>query len=73
MQAYGICKVIDSKAESHPKGTLVNAWSGWTQYKVVAAKECTPTQDVPGISVTHWIGGLGATGLTAYYGLVSQL
>lgn len=73
MRAYGIYKVIDSKAESRPKGSLVTAFSGWTQYSVAVAKGCTPIQEIPGISVTHWIGALGGTGLTAYYGLVSQL
>lgn len=70
MRAIGIWKIIDSKAESHPVGTLVNAWTGWTEYAVVPANGCTPIQKIPGLSVTHFLGGLGGTGLTAYYGLV---
>jgi NADPH-dependent curcumin reductase CurA len=73
MSAIGLWKILDSKAEkTHPKGAIVNAWVGWTEYAVVSAEKCRVLQEIPGLSITHYIGGLGGTGLTAYYGLVSS-
>jgi len=72
MPGYGIWKVIDSKAESHPKGTLVIGWSGWSEYGIANAKESQIINEIPGVSITHYLGALGGTGWTAYYGLVSS-
>ncbi|KAH7044459.1 hypothetical protein B0J12DRAFT_712090 [Macrophomina phaseolina] len=61
--------VVESKADSLPKGTLVQAYTGWTEYAVQDAAGLQPLQDVPGLSPTHFLGALGLTGLTAYYGI----
>jgi len=71
MPGYGIFKVVGTKAESHPTGTLVIGWCGWTEYGIADAKDCQIIQQIPGLSITQYLGSLGGTGLTAYYGLVS--
>lgn len=69
MHAISIAEVIESKADELPKGTLVNSYAlGWTEYAVQDAAGLQPLQDMPGISPTHYLGALGLTGLTAYYG-----
>ncbi|KAF2277065.1 NAD(P)-binding protein [Westerdykella ornata] len=72
MCAYGVCEVVESTADSIKKGQLVLATTGWTEYAVLNASECRPVQpdEKAGIRPTHFIGALGGTGLTAYYGLV---
>lgn len=68
MRAAGLGKVIDSKSSKLPIGSLVTAGIGWTEYAVLSSKGCTPVQALPGLSITHFLGAFGLTGLTAYYG-----
>ena len=71
MQARGLAEVFASTAEALPIGTIVQATLGWNQYVVLNASECNPRQPLPnGMSLTHYLGAFGSTGLTAYYGLV---
>lgn len=69
MRSSGIGQVVDSKASNFSKGTLVLAATGWAEYAILDAKACTPIKELPGLAITHFIGALGLTGLTAYYGL----
>ncbi|MCJ1465449.1 hypothetical protein MMC07_004067 [Pseudocyphellaria aurata] len=69
MRAQGIGQVVDSRASSLPKGTLVTGWTGWADHAILDAKTCTPIKEVPGLAATHFLGALGSTGLTAYYGI----
>jgi NADPH-dependent curcumin reductase CurA len=71
MPARGLAEVVDSKADSLPKGTIVQAAMGWTEYAVLKASECMPRPPLPGgLALTHYLGAFGGPGLTAYYGLV---
>lgn len=71
MRARGIAEVVDSKAANFKQGQLVTATVNWTEYCVFDAKDCIPLPPVPeGINLSHFLGALGGTGLTAYYGLV---
>jgi NADPH-dependent curcumin reductase CurA len=71
MYAGGIGEVVDSKAENFKVGSLVRGRLDWTEYHVMNAKELLPLPPVPeGINLSHFLGALGGTGLTAYYGLV---
>lgn len=72
MRAGAIAQVIESKAASLPKGAYVQGASNeWTEYAVVDAGDLKPLPDLPNsLSVTHYLGALGLTGLTAYHGLV---
>lgn len=69
MRSSGIGQIVDSRASNLPKGTLVAAGTGWAEHAILDAKECTPIKEVPGLAITHFLGALGMTGLTAYYGL----
>ena len=72
MRAFGVSEVVQSNSSTIQQGQLVLATTGWTEYAVVDAKECRPIRPDPqaGIRPTHFIGALGGTGLTAYYGLI---
>ena len=66
--AYGIAEVVESKSSTLAKGTIVTCKIGWTEYAVLDAEKCMKIEEMPGLSITHFLGALGATGLTAYYG-----
>ncbi|OJD34548.1 nad-binding protein [Diplodia corticola] len=69
MRAGAIAEVVDSKSSSLAKGALVQTYAaGWSEYVVQDAAGLQPLQDIPGVSPTHYLGALGLTGLTAYYG-----
>lgn len=72
MRAFAVCEVVKSNADSIKQGQLVLATTGWVEYAVLNAKECRPIQpnESVGIRPTSFLGPLGGTGLTAYYGLV---
>ncbi|KAI9834749.1 MAG: hypothetical protein M1819_002835 [Sarea resinae] len=70
MRAGGIGEVIETRASSLPKGTLVFASVSWSEYAVLNAADCSALQNVPGVPVTAFLGSLGSSGLTAYYGLI---
>jgi NADPH-dependent curcumin reductase CurA len=70
MHARGICEVVESKSSSIKQGTKVLAAVGWSEFVVLDAKAVTPLADLPGgLNITHYLGALGGTGITAYYGL----
>ncbi|KAF2497939.1 NAD(P)-binding protein [Lophium mytilinum] len=70
MRAYGVAEVIESTAAALPTGTLVIATVCWSEYAVLDAAECRVLTPTDGAKPTHFLGALGGTGLTAYYGLV---
>ncbi|KAF2846391.1 NAD(P)-binding protein [Plenodomus tracheiphilus IPT5] len=72
MRAYGIGRVISSNDPTLSAGQLVLGMLGWAEYAVLEAKELRVIQadESSGIKATHFLGALGGTGLTAYYGLV---
>lgn len=71
MPGRGVAEVIESKSKTVTKGSMVTASTGWREYVVVNAKDCQSLPELPGnLSVTQYLGALGFTGLTAYYGLV---
>ncbi|KAF7508331.1 hypothetical protein GJ744_009322 [Endocarpon pusillum] len=72
MHARGLAEVLDSTS-SQPgfrKGDFVLASMGWSEYAVLNVSACQPAPELPGgLSRTHYLGALGLTGLTAYYGI----
>lgn len=72
MRSYAVCEVIESKSEKLQPGQLISTQTSWTEYDVVDASSCNPCQvnEEAGIKASHFLGALGGTGLTAYYGLV---
>lgn len=70
MRAFALAKVVESKSSKYSKGDNVTAPTGWTEYAVVKAASCQPAKDLPGgLPKSHYLGALGLTGLTAYFGL----
>ncbi|KAL5115365.1 quinone oxidoreductase [Pleosporales sp. CAS-2024a] len=72
MRSYGIGQVIESGSDTLKPGQLVMGALGWTEYAVVKVQDVRPIQadEASGIRATHFLGTLGVTGLTAYYGLL---
>ncbi|KAM3064923.1 quinone oxidoreductase [Clarireedia jacksonii] len=69
MAAFGICRIVESRAAHLATGTLVMAVPGWAEYAVLDAGAVTPIEEIEGVNVTHYLGALGFTGFTAYCGL----
>ncbi|ROW06792.1 hypothetical protein VMCG_04101 [Cytospora schulzeri] len=71
MQAFALAEVIESKADNIKKGDIVSGGTGWTEYAVVSAQAVRVVEPLPnGLPITHYLGALGMTGLTAYSGLI---
>ncbi len=68
MRAGAIAEILESKSAKHKKGDMVLASSGWAEYSVQEAKECQALEQIPGLSITQYLGAFGMTGMTAYYG-----
>ncbi|KAF9078814.1 NAD(P)-binding protein [Rhodocollybia butyracea] len=69
MPSLGIGRVLKSTSPSIKEGMLVHAIIGWTEQRVMDAKDVRPIPSLPGISPSVFLGALGGTGLTAYFGL----
>jgi NADPH-dependent curcumin reductase CurA len=68
MDAFTLSEVIDSNGTDLPEGALVACVAGWQEYAAVPAAWARPI-DVQA-PLTHHIGILGISGLTAYFGLL---
>lgn len=73
MAAGGLYEIIESKNKDFPEGAKVQAYAGWTEYSVITPEQSGAriVQELPGVSITHFLGALGMTGLTAYFGLIN--
>ncbi|KAL8992569.1 MAG: hypothetical protein Q9169_006999 [Polycauliona sp. 2 TL-2023] len=71
MNARGLCKILQSNAEGWQEGDLVLASTGWREYAVLNASACQKIPSLEGLDVgiTQFLGALGMTGLTAWFGL----
>jgi NADPH-dependent curcumin reductase CurA len=71
MRARGIVKVLQSTSPQFNEGQFGYGPVGWSEYSVLDADAVRPITSLPsGLDMTHHIGTLGLTGMTAYYGLV---
>ena len=69
MRSRNVAQVLDSKSQKYAKGDLVLGSTGWADYVVTDAKNLErKIESIPGLKETHFLGALGLTGLTAYYG-----
>ena len=69
MDGGAIGEVIESKAEGFAKGDLVLHMAGWRDEAVIGAKGTLKLPDV-GAEPRQFLGILGITGATAYFGLL---
>ena len=71
MHARALAKVVESTSDRLKAGQTVTASMGWSEYAVLDAKAVVPVSELPGgLKMTQYLGALGGTGMTAYYGLV---
>ena len=73
MRGAGIGQVIRSNNPAVPVGTLMSGLIGWQDYVVVGGEKPAAVSPVPkglGVPVEALMGVCGATGLTAYFGLM---
>ena len=71
MRGGSLGVVTDSASDKVAVGTKVlTGLAGWADYNTLPAEQVTPLPDLPGVPLTAWMGPLGATGMTAYFGLM---
>ena len=70
MGARALCEVLKSTDDGFKEGEKVLANAGWSEYRVLDASQCQKIQEIEGVGITQYLGALGMTGLTAYYGLI---
>ncbi|KAJ3547915.1 hypothetical protein NM208_g1265 [Fusarium decemcellulare] len=70
MRARSLGKVIDTRSSRLPSGSLVLVPGGWSEYVVALDDKCTIVPTDSGFNASQYLGALGVTGLTSYYGLV---
>lgn len=63
-----IAEVVESKNDSFKKGSFVSGLLDWKEYQVSTGEELIIVEDM-GLPLSAYLGVLGMTGLTAYFGL----
>jgi NADPH-dependent curcumin reductase CurA len=69
MEGGAVGEVVDSKAEGFAPGDLVLHMGGWRDEAVVSARAANKLPDL-GAEPQQFLGVLGTTGATAYFGLL---
>ena len=69
MDGGAVGEVVDSKAEGFAPGDLVQHMAGWRDEAVVSSRAATKLPDL-GAEPQKFLGVLGITGATAYFGLL---
>jgi NADPH-dependent curcumin reductase CurA len=69
LDGAAIGEVVESRVDGWNPGDLVLHGLGWREHAVVDARSARLVEPPAGVSVTHFLGALGMTGLTAYVGL----
>jgi NADPH-dependent curcumin reductase CurA len=62
--------VEETRDPNVPKGAFVMPFSGWQDYTVTPGAMVRPLPQIPGLPLTAFMSVAGATGLTAYFGLL---
>jgi NADPH-dependent curcumin reductase CurA len=73
MRAFGFAEVVESRHKDFKKGDRVIGTTGLQDYVVIDAQSRMPFQKVPSIPFvqdTTFLGVLGVTGITAYFGMM---
>lgn len=70
MRSLGLGIVIDSKHPDFAAGDLVSGMTGWQDYLVSDGTSLQKIPRLPGVPLDAYLGPLGMTGLTAYFGLL---
>ena len=71
MRGGGISIVEESRFDGLERGDVVNTGLGqWALYVVKPGNEVNKLPQIPGLPLTAFMGPLGMTGMTAYFGLM---
>jgi len=71
MRGGGIGVVEESNFDAVPVGAVVNTGlSTWSMYNDIPGGMANVLPSIPGVPLTAYMGPLGATGMTAYFGLM---
>ncbi|OSD06614.1 alcohol dehydrogenase [Trametes coccinea BRFM310] len=71
MRAAVIAEVVETgQGSAFKKGDVVFGHFGWTEYAVVKDKHAERLHIQPGMEILDFLGPLGPTGMTAYFGLL---
>jgi NADPH-dependent curcumin reductase CurA len=71
MRGGGIGVVERSRSDRFKQGDLVNpGLCGWSTHAIVHERGLNPVPAIPGVPLTAYMSVLGATGLTAWFGML---
>jgi NADPH-dependent curcumin reductase CurA len=70
MTGGAVGRVVESTSASHPVGSVVVHDLGWRDVAQGDAAAFRVVDEIPGVSISAYLGILGLTGLTAYVGLL---
>ena len=73
MRGGGLAEVIESRHPQYKKGDKIVGMTGMQEYVLIDAQAKMPYQKIPSIpfvSDTLFLGALGVTGITAYFGMM---
>lgn len=71
MRGGSIGRVVESRFDGISVGDVVNVGlAGWATLNDRPGGEVTKLPELPGVPLTAYMGPLGATGMTAYFGLM---
>jgi len=70
MTGGAVGRVVESTAATYPVGSVVVHDLGWRDVAQGDASVFRVVEEIPGVSISAYLGILGLTGLTAYVGLV---
>ena len=73
MRGGALGEVVASNTPKYKVGSKVIGLLGWQDYALISADDPMPVNPVPGflpVPDTAFLGALGATGMTAYFGLL---
>ncbi|WP_273240699.1 NADP-dependent oxidoreductase [Hyphomonas atlantica corrig.] len=71
MRGGGLAEVVESKFDGLKPGDIVNTGlATWSLYSNLPGEALNALPRLPGVPLTAYMGPLGATGMTAYFGLM---
>lgn len=70
MRAFGVGEVIESTSDRYQAGQFVCGLLGWQEFSVMNADDPGVYEVDPGYPLSAYLGALGVTGFTAYFGLL---
>lgn len=71
MRGGSLAVITETTDEAVPVGSkILTGLASWSEYHTLKASEVNVLPEFPGMPLTAWMGPLGATGMTAYFGLM---